>query len=236
MDHINEFGDERQKAWCLHCARALVNLKTNRDHVPTKTLLHAPYPENLPVVEVCAECNEGFSSDEQYLVAFLGSVVSGSTEPSRQRNPNAARILSKKARLRARIERSKTEYKTLGGEERLTWKAEIERVKHVVLKNARGHAFFELGEPMLGDPSHVSVLPLLSLSPAERHQFESAQGLEIWPEVGSRMMTRLLTGQDLDDGWVIVQDDVYRYAVSQMGGVRVKSVLSEYLATEVAWN
>ena len=49
------------------------------------------------------------------------------------------------------------------------------------------------------------------------------------------MMTRVLTGQDLDGPWVIVQDGVYRYAVSQTGGVLVRSILYDYLATEVFW-
>ena len=49
------------------------------------------------------------------------------------------------------------------------------------------------------------------------------------------MMTRVMTGQDLCDGWVVVQDDVYRYGVAQCGVMLVRSVLFEYLATEVYW-
>ena len=48
-------------------------------------------------------------------------------------------------------------------------------------------------------------------------------------------MTRLITGQDLQNGWVVVQDGVYRYRVEQFGGFLVRSVLHEYLATEVYW-
>ncbi len=57
-----------------------------------------------------------------------------------------------------------------------------------------------------------------------------------WPELGSRMMTRILTGQDLSDGWVIVQDGVYRDAVLQQGRLTVRSVIEECLATEVRWD
>ena len=56
-----------------------------------------------------------------------------------------------------------------------------------------------------------------------------------WPEVGSRMMTRVLTGQDLLGEWVIVQDGVYRYSVVQQGVMLVRTVLFEYLATETYW-
>ena len=56
-----------------------------------------------------------------------------------------------------------------------------------------------------------------------------------WPEVGSRMMTRLLTGQDFSDGWIVIQDGTYQYGVVQHDGILVRSVLFNYLATEVYW-
>lgn len=50
------------------------------------------------------------------------------------------------------------------------------------------------------------------------------------------MMTRLLTGEDMSGAWVVVQEGIYRYSVQPTGGgLRVRSVLSEYLATEVQW-
>jgi hypothetical protein len=61
------------------------------------------------------------------------------------------------------------------------------------------------------------------------------EGGSIWPEVGSRMLTRVVTGQDLRNGWVMVQAGVYRYVVLQDDGLLVRSVLHEYLATEVHW-
>ena len=50
------------------------------------------------------------------------------------------------------------------------------------------------------------------------------------------MMTRLATGEDLHNGWIVVQDEVYRYRVEQVGGFVVRAVQQEYLATEVYWN
>lgn len=49
------------------------------------------------------------------------------------------------------------------------------------------------------------------------------------------MLTRVVTGQDLRNGWVMVQAGVYRYVVLQDDGLLVRSVLHEYLATEVHW-
>lgn len=237
MDNIPEFVDERQRGWCIHCGGWIAQLQSNRDHAPSKSLLQKPCPEELPVIQVCRECDSSFSRDEEYLTALLGAVLTGTTEPTAQSNPSARRILARNRKLRARIDHAKTTYTSIGGETRIIWKPEIERVNNVVVKNARGHAFFELGEPMLTKPSHVLFMPLVSLANTERGHFESeADGsLAPWPEVGSRMMTRIITRQDLSDGWIIVQDGVYRYAVLLDGGIRVKTIIYEYLATEVRW-
>ena len=58
----------------------------------------------------------------------------------------------------------------------------------------------------------------------------------LWPEVGSRIMTRILTGEDFNNGWIVVQEGVYRYAVSYADQILVKIVISEYLAAEVCWS
>lgn len=239
MDYINEFVDERQKSWCIHCGAWVGDVETNRDHVPSKVLLRKPYPENLPVVETCVGCNSGFSADEEYCYLFLHCVLTGSTEPEQHADKKTARALRHQKKLRARIERSKTEYRTISGETRLVWKPEIERLERVAVKNARGHVFYEYGEPMLAEPDHAWNLPLVSMTAAEREEFENAGTAgepAAWPEFGSRMMTRVFTGQDMRDGWVIVQDGVYRFRVQQSRGMLVRSVLFEYLATQVRWS
>ena len=166
------------------------------------------------------------------------SEVAGSTDPEKQPNASAARALTDSTAPRARIERSRTEYVTLAGERRILWKPDLRRIGRVVLKNSRGHAYFEYGEPLLDAPVHVRVVPLETMTATERENFEGLSdkgGLALWPEVGSRMMTRVLTGEDMAGEWVVVQEGAYRYSVQQEGGIRVLSVLSEYLATEVQW-
>jgi hypothetical protein len=114
----------------------------------------------------------------------------------------------------------------------------MDRIERVALKNARGHAYFEFGEPMLDKPTHLWALPLESMTETKRQNFEGPsdeESLAPWPEVGSRMMTRLATGEDMAGQWIVVQEEVYRYSVTQDGGLRVRSVLFEYLATEVQW-
>ncbi len=163
MDNIIEFVDERQRCWCIHCGEWIAQVERNRDHAPSKSLLQKPYPENLPVVQVCKNCNSSFSRDEEYLAAFLGAVLTGTTDPTAQSSPSARRILATNEKLRTRIDRSKISYTTIGGETRIVWKPEIARVNNVVVKNARGHAFFEYGEPMLDKTDvcgvHAARLP-----------------------------------------------------------------------------
>ncbi|MER8549919.1 hypothetical protein [Mesorhizobium sp. M0684] len=238
MERIEEFVDDRQKSWCIHCTRRLTELETTEDHVPTKSLLVKPRPHHLPVVTICRDCNNGFSRDEQYAVAFLSCVLAGSTDPEKQRNASAARALTESAALRAMIDQTKREFPVAGGETRIVWQPDIERIERVVLKNARGHAFFEFGEPKMEAPDHVWARPLTSMSEFERAEFEGtadAGGFSAWPEAGSRMMTRIATGQDMDGDWVVVQDGTYRYAVDDAEGLRVRSIMWEFLATDVHW-
>ena len=236
MEKIEEFVDDRLGGSCIHCGAWDTSSK---DHVPSKCLLRKPHPENLPVVGICRDCNNSFAADEEYFFLFLSCVLVGSTDPDRQDDPKAGRALRRHDKLRRRIERSKTMGKTVNGEEQCIWTPETERINRVVVKNARGHAFFEYGEPIWGDPEHVWAVPLESFNVLHREAFENIHEdvtIAGWPEVGSRMMTRVVSGQDLVDGWVIVQDGVYRYSLEQRGTILVRSVLYNYLATEVWWN
>lgn len=228
-------SDRRHKSWCIHCSRTLVGRSTNRDHVPSKSLLSRPFPPQLPVVEICMDCNVGFSLDEQYFVAFLGAVLSGTTDPEQQKSEVAARTLESNPSLRARIDATKKEYRTLGGETRVLWIPDDDRIKRVIVKNARGHAYYELGEPMLEAPAFVRATPLETMTSEEREEFFSMGGISGWPEVGSRLMSRLVTGDDFEDGWIVVQKVQYRYHIDHSDNVRVRAVVAEYLATEVIW-
>ena len=238
MEGIEDCSDDRHKSWCIHCATPLTGTDVNEDHVPTKSLLAKPRPHHLPVVTVCSACNNGFSRDEQYVAVFLSCVVEGSTDPRAQSNESASRALAASPALRAKIDASRSEQDSGTGETETIWTPERQRFERVIVKNARGHAYFEIGEPMFDPPERVWMNPLQLLTPDQRNAFETYHvgALSAWPEVGSRMMTRLVSGEDLSDGWVIVQEGTYRYAVDQNdGGTRVRTVLLDYLATEVRW-
>lgn len=233
MEQIPNYGDQRQQGFCVHCG----GTTETRDHAPSKILLDKPYPRNLPVLPACPTCNEGFSTDEEYLACFIECVLHGSTDPDKQARKKVSRILAESQALRERIERSKKQSQTLGGGEIIVWRPEEDRVRNVILKLARCHAAFELNEPQIRDPDHYMVTPLEGLSREQREHFETAPDTGVWPEVGSRAMQRMTVGdQPYSDGWLEVQEGRYRYMAVGAGSVMVRGVLSEYLAFEVVWD
>lgn len=205
-------------------------MPSTRDHVPSRVLLDQPFPENLPNVPACEACNASFSLDEEYVACLVDCVIVGSTDPSAVHRDNVSRILRDRPSLRFLIDEGKTT--TASG---TTWRIANDRVGNVVLKLARGHAAFELNEPQFADPVSVSCLPLGTLSEGARANFEELPQPSVFPEVGSRGMSRLVVG-GLRTQWVDVQPGRYRYAAIATDGVVVRFVLSEYLACEVIWD
>ncbi|WP_157770076.1 hypothetical protein [Ruegeria marisrubri] len=237
MQFFHDFSDERNKTWCYHCTVTLGVNSTNREHIPTKSILAKPYPANLPVAEVCARCNEQHSLDEEYFIAFLSAVLTGSTDPNAQVLKAGTSIFARNKALRRRVERNKREYQTYGGQTNVVWNPELDRIHSVVIKNAKGHAFYENGEPMFDEPRAVAVFPLATASDEQLGSFfNGLDGLAVWPEVGSRWMQRMVGEPCFDnDGFYVLQPGVYRYRLEFEGGVTVKTVIHEYLATYVAW-
>ena len=234
--YFEDYSDERNKGSCIHCGASLSQSKKSKDHTPSKILLDAPYPMNLAVTEVCGPCNNGFSKDEEYLVSFLSAVLSGSTDPEIQVIPQASKIFRHAHALRKMIDATKERQASLFGGDDLVWHPDLERVRNVILKNARAHLYFENGEPMFGDPEVLSIVPVQSMLHEETEQFFS-RGYEIepWCEVGSRWNARLVGDVDFDaDGFLVVQPGVYRFRI-EAGGLGIKSVIREYLATSVFW-
>ena len=235
MKQIYHFSDQLGSVSSIPCPEKNHSGRRSRDHIPTKALLNPPYQENLMDVGMCQECNSGFAKDEEYFAAFLASVISGSTEPDPIQFLAASRILAHNPRLRSRIDAARRLEVTPRKDTLVTWTPELERIERVIVKNARGHVLFELGQAFGTPPTHVAIAPIEQLTPLQLSQFEHPQGLSGWPEVGSRLMLRLLeTGEVQDDGWIAVQDGIYRYAVGELPRVRI--VLREYLAAEVAWD
>lgn len=229
MRQIRNYGDERQLGRCVYCATGDT---ATRDHVPSKVLLDEPFPENLPVVPACETCNASFSSDEEYLACLIDVVLAGEVDSKKVPRPKVARLLVERPTLASRL----FEAKTVKDSE-TQFLVEWNRVRTAIMKLARGHAAYELNEPQFREPTYYGVVPLTQLDQEQRTAFESVGGnLAVWPEVGSRAMTRLIEGQDLEPGgWIVVQPGRYRYIARVADEIIVRMVLSEYLACEVVW-
>ena len=251
MLYVEDYSDERLKAWCIHCDAAIADVQANRDHVPSKSLLSkelrkkgAKYdqgcgaPEDyLPQVVICRQCNSGFSPDETYLLCVLHAIHAGSLYPDPMTYPAAANVLRSNRDIVRGLKA------TPGGQlflfdnlQPFTLYPDAERVARAILKNARGHAYHELGEPPLGMPVHVSFVPLQSMGADDRATFEDIGGsLDVWPEVGSRMTLRVVNGASFAGGWIEVEKGRYRYAIDWSSGITVRTVIWEYLATQTYW-
>jgi hypothetical protein len=236
MEQLKILGDKRELVFCTFCG----GHTGTRDHCPSRVLLDEPYPDNLPVVPSCAQCNSSFSADEEYLACLVGCVLADSTDPSKMRRPKIQRILSQKPALRSRLERARVSLHTRTlfdrGQQCTLFLPEQERVNAVITKLAQGHALHELHQPCREKPDAIKVKPFTQMTPAERKQFEQPAPLLFFPEVGSRAMQRCIVGGNrLELPWIKVQGGLYRFLASLAGGVEIRIVINEYLACRVHW-
>ena len=241
MEQLKDFADSRLIYGCIYCG----GVPDTRDHVPSRSLLDTPLPENLPVVGACRKCNNDFSSHEEYFVCLLETVLRGSTDAVRR--PLVADILRRSPALRSRIDGARQEHSG-----QVTFLIEAERVKTVLLKLLRGHAAFELSAVRRQEPSEFAWGPLALLSDEQREWFEDVQVSNFYPEIGSRAMQRMVVAQFtfagpdgtenrhdalLVNDWLEVQEGRYRYiAYEDHSGVRVKIVIDEYLYCYACWD
>ena len=148
--------------------------------------------------------------------------------------------------MRARIESAKS-----FSDGQIQFNIEPDRIRNVILKLARGHAAFELSQVRRDEPKSFWWYPLPLMTDAQRDDFDASHVVQMIGEVGSRGSQRLLatqiTLQSLNDGgqstlnlvindWLDVQEGCYRYlAIDDVGEIKIKIVIAEYLACEVTW-
>jgi hypothetical protein len=242
MDQLRNFADDRLLDGCIYCGTQ----PDTKDHVPSRVLLDRPLPTNLPVLPACFPCNNGFSSDEEYVACLLEVVMVGSTEPDCIVRPVVADILRRSPGLRSRLETARN---CVNGQ--VTFEVDNSRVENVLLKLARGHAAYELSALCRGRPNGLRWNLLSTLSEVDRQFFEEVPAPELFSEVGSRGMQRLAVAQFvlqsptgerstigfLVNDWIEVQEGRYRYLVTEDGAeIRVRIVLGEFLYCDASWN
>lgn len=226
MDPRKQFFDDRNKNICFFCGE----LPDTRDHIPPKVFLDKPYPENLPVVECCESCNADFSEHEQYFACLLECIIHGTTEIEVLSREKIIKTLERSPKLKYRIENSK---KIINDKE--FWEPELNRLEKVILKLARGHLKYELGEPFFEQPSHKEIKVIDSLSDSELESIFSTPEQNFLPELGSHAFLNL--GSDFSGfgKWNVVQESNYAYTIGQNNGTWVKLIIGEYLYCMVLW-
>ena len=224
MRQIRPFADSRLDPGCVHCGAQ----PNTRDHVPPRALLDPPYPDNLAIVPSCHDCNTVASADEQYLACVLEVAACGSIDPAELERESIARTLVARPALRAMIGADFTSEGTL--------QINVDRVHRVIEKTARGLWTYETSVPWVDETASVGFLPLGSLDEPRRRAFLTVAGGDLLPEVGSRLMFRIIEDWHLANRWQVVQADRFAYAIETgRGGDRVKMLLRGYLAAEVVF-
>jgi hypothetical protein len=188
----------------------------------------------------CLSCNQRFSLDEEYLACLIECILIGDVDPRKVERRRIAEILKKNSRLAERLRK----LRVVNENGIVEWRADTKRMAAVLLKLARGHVAYELNEPRPEEPKFFAFKPLFSMSEFERNAFEDDGPRDLasepfWPEVGSRAMQRMMVVGNmlLDEGWLIVQEDRYRFLPLQgAAGVGARIVVREYLACEVIWD
>ena len=241
MEQLRDLADARLINGCVYCG----GVADTRDHVPSRVFLDSPFPENLPVVPACKPCNGGFSSDEEYVACLIEAAVMGTTNPDEMRRSRVAQILRRQHGLRSRIEASKRDAEGL-----TSFAPDVDRVRNVLLKLARGHAAFELSSVPSDEPDYLSYWPLHTMGPEDREAFEAPHFPELFGEVGSRGLQRTAVGvvtlvaesgdlvrkQFIVTDWLDVQEGRYRYlAYETSSELVVRIVIGGYLACLIIW-
>jgi hypothetical protein len=121
--------------------------------------------------------------DAQYFACFIECAISGTVDTAGLQRSDINRILNGNPALQRMIGASQRRSQ----KDILSWQPEIDRVRKIVLKLARGHVVYEL-YPKLDEPLEVTFAPIAVLSKEEQAAFEcSISGrLNLWPEIGSR--------------------------------------------------
>ena len=117
-------------------------------------------------------------------ISLIECVMVGDVQPDKMERTRIARSLRSNPRLAERLRRARRVV-----DEIPVWDTEINRIKNVLLKLARGHAAYEPNEPQLEEPDIFWARPIFTMSPEEYETFEERPKpgvveLGVWPEVG----------------------------------------------------
>lgn len=250
MNFGTYYGDERLKfrvnyskneyAECIYCGKE----SRTREHVPSKTFLIEPFPENLPTLPACLTCNNSFSNDEFAVSLLVQSLKKDyyKEEYTLSSKVNSQLINERNNKLVSNINETIMEK---------DFKLFQNAIVKILTKLAIGHSVWELSEGYFDSYEEAFELDNIRLSynlysfmsDIEVKQFLSYFDIteEYLPELGSRIYSKILISesngiapQRILVDWVTVQPAEYIYTCYQFEEhIIVKMVISSFLFAEV---
>lgn len=222
--------EKSEENGCIYCGQSA----TTREHVPSKTFLSEPFPENLPTIPACFKCNNGYSDDEKYVACFLDKLKSYVYTDYSCSKKTCQRIEKDKLLQKTLMEQLKVD------NGKVYFQPDEERILRILVKLARGHAGFEL-DHVCFDDSEIRIWYdfVFNMSEQETQSFCHIPTYDVAPEIGARgmfLIQNIGTGEaSTFANWNDVQDGQYRYQVAMNGGasVTVKLVIYEFLYCQV---
>lgn len=225
--------EKEENNGCIYCGKPA---KT-REHTPSKTLLIEPYPENLPTIPACFDCNNGFSADEMYVSCFLNFLKS-KIFTDYALSPGTIARLEKNPKL---FHKLKDEIRIV--DKNVDFSFDNDKLVRILTKLARGHAGFELDHLSFNcDSIEIWYDFVFNLSENDMLTFNQIPKIDIAPEVGSRGVITPFVLQNIETGefstftfWQDVQEGQYRYQTyyNEDGVIEVKIVILEMLYCRV---
>lgn len=199
--------------------------------IPAQGTAQGARPGTVVRVKMCRTCALRASGDDAYLSMFLkherAKVPMLSGPAADLDRDGRTCVFTREEQLLANAH--------VDGMPRFISNPAYERILAVIVKNARVHAFTELGCTLPGWPDTLIVKMLPHATVAWITSFLQIDHTQTWPQAGSRLMVRMFTGENLKSGWIVVAPGRYVYTVFENGGVSVRSIIGEYVMSEVSW-
>lgn len=220
---------KRFDSFCIYCSK---NADT-REHIPSQVFLDEPYPDDMAVVPACFCCNNGYSSDEEYLACYLDVLrcdVNNGNMGLRVKTINAFKHSSVfEMSIRKTISKENGIIKT---------QCPNDKIERVIAKLTIGHLanFYDKQADEFSMEISFSFSPLLSND--EMANFEEVKEIQKVDGLMSDGIENILVLQGSDGTatafmpWIDVQPGNYRYQTyydDDVDEIVVKIVLFEFL-------
>lgn len=224
------YQDNRIAQYCIYCGETKNNSK---DHVPSKCLIDKPYPENLPTVACCPECNNSFSKIEEYTSCLLEMI-------------KKLKLQNYDYKIRDKIQTSlefntKLQYQIKEEIKNSTFNKT--RIFNFLSKQAKGHIFYHFSIFKWNETPKIEIYTVLDLTDSEIKTFLNTPEREKIGELGSRDCYDVLMVEDHDGNmiksfylWNTVQEEQYEYLTYlERNQIVVKIIIGGFFLCKITY-